>query len=72
MKWEYKSVKFKSAGAVFARGEVDNEEFQRMLNYYGWEGRELVNVFDTQGGHGATQLIVAIFKRPVQPKDEDQ
>lgn len=63
MRWTYKSVKLDFNDSIFATGNIDNDEFERVLNYHGWEGWELVNVFDTNAGHGNTRYVMCVFKR---------
>jgi Domain of unknown function (DUF4177) len=67
MGWEYKSVVFNfGAEAFISQGGLFNEvKFQHELNRLGWEGWELVSVFDTNMVQGGTRFIVAAFKRPL-------
>lgn len=61
--WSYKTVKYKTGG--FLGGKVDEEEFEDLLNSYGYEGWELVSCFDTSVSQGQSRDIIAIFKRKV-------
>ncbi|WP_152403267.1 DUF4177 domain-containing protein [Paenibacillus cellulositrophicus] len=61
--WSYKTVKYKTGG--FLGGKVDEEEFEDLLNSYGYEGWELVSCFDTSVSQGQSRDVVAIFKRKV-------
>lgn len=64
MKWEYKTIKISAKGLL--GGKFDETEFDRMMNELGAQGWELVAVFDTNQGHGATRDVVAVFKRTRQ------
>lgn len=46
-------------------GKVDEEEFEDLLNSYGYEGWELVSCFDTSVSQGQSRDVIAIFKRKV-------
>lgn len=61
--WSYKTVKYKTGG--FLGGKVDEEEFEDLLNSYGYEGWELVSCFDTSVSQGQSRDIIAVFKRKV-------
>ncbi|GIO63816.1 DUF4177 domain-containing protein [Paenibacillus cellulositrophicus] len=61
--WSYKTVKYKTGG--FLGGKVDEEEFEDLLNSYGYEGWELVSCFDTSVSQGQSRDVIAIFKRKV-------
>jgi hypothetical protein len=63
MQWEYRTLKYKTGG--FLGGKVDEQEFEEILNQYGYEGWELVSCFDTSVSQGASRDIIAIFKRRV-------
>ena len=63
--WEYKSVVFDFNTGLFATGKVDRHLLDNGLNHHGREGWELVNMFDTNGGHGATRFVIGVFKRKV-------
>lgn len=65
MGWEYHHVTFDfSSGRFFTRGGLfESEEFNRELNRLGWDGWELVSVFDTTRVEGSTRFVVAVFKR---------
>ncbi|WP_438432644.1 DUF4177 domain-containing protein [Gorillibacterium sp. sgz500922] len=60
-RWEYKSIHLKTGGVM--GGLLDKDEFEERLNALGHEGWELVSVFDTNQGYGATRQVVAVFKR---------
>ena len=64
MQWEYKAIKFDFT-AMFSMNNFDEAEFERHANFYGWEGWEMVNVFDTSISSGTTRYVVAVMKRPV-------
>jgi hypothetical protein len=64
MKWEYSTVMFEASG--WLGGKLDGQKFNERLNGLGEEGWELVSVFDTNYGQGATRDVVAVFKRPIQ------
>ncbi len=70
MGWEYHSISFNfSEDAVFSTGGLfDSDRFNQELNRLGWDGWELVNVFDTNHIKGATRYVVAVFKRPLTPE----
>lgn len=61
--WGYKTVKYRTGG--FLGGKVDEEEFENLLNSYGYEGWELVSCFDTSVSQGQSRDVIAIFKRKV-------
>jgi hypothetical protein len=63
MQWEYRTLKYKTGG--FLGGKVDEQEFEEILNQYGYEGWELVSCFDTSVSQGVSRDIIAIFKRRV-------
>lgn len=60
--WEYKSIELSAHGWLHRK--IDHAKLEVMLNELGRDGWELVNAFDTNWGHGATQDVIAIFKRP--------
>jgi hypothetical protein len=62
MQFEYKTLKMAAAGSLTG-GDFDAAELERTLNFHGWEGWELVNIFDTNYGHGGTRYLVAVMKR---------
>ena len=70
IKWEYVSLKF-DFNRMFSNNNFDSAEFDQYLNANGWEGWELVNVFDTniQGG---TKFVVAVMKRPITIQREKE
>ena len=61
MKWEYQTIKINAKG--FLGGKFDEQQFDSMMNDMGAQGWELVSVFDTNQGYGATRDVVAVFKR---------
>jgi Domain of unknown function (DUF4177) len=65
MKWEYTTVMF-AATAWWPGGKLDGEKFNERLNRLGEDGWELVSVFDTNFGQGATRDVVAVLKRPMK------
>ena len=67
MGWEYHNVSFDfSAGTLMTKGGLFNaEEFNNELNRLGWDGWELVSVFDTNRFDGGTRYVVAVLKRPL-------
>jgi hypothetical protein len=62
-RWEYKTVRFKTAGFVGVK--FDSDAFDAALNQFDSEGWELLSSYpiDTLGGCAPT-AIVAILKRP--------
>jgi len=62
MKWEYKTLCL-SIGRLIAPN-VDTAKVDTELTKWGRDGWELVSVFDTNAGGGASYQLVAIFKRP--------
>ena len=64
MKWEYETVKIAATG--FVGGKLDENALIARMNSLGHQGWELVTVFDTSQGGGATRDVVAIFKRPTE------
>ena len=67
MGWEYQNISFNFDAATFmSQGGLFNSElFNRELNRMGWDGWELVSVFDTNSVNGGTRYVVAVFKRPL-------
>lgn len=67
MGWEYQTVQIHAdTGLFFAQGGTfDDHRFRYELNRLGWDGWELVSVFDTNHIQGGTRYIVAVFKRPL-------
>lgn len=61
--WEYKTVEFPTKG--FLGGVLDTNYFNNVLNDFGEDGWELVNCFDTNQSQGASRLVIAVFKRPL-------
>lgn len=70
MGWEYLTQTFNfDAKAFISKGGLFNsQEFNHELNRLGWDGWELVSVFDTNDVHGSTRYICAVFKRPLTPE----
>jgi hypothetical protein len=71
--WEYHNVAFNfDASAFISQGGLfDSEQFNLELNRLGWDGWELVSVFDTNQVRGGTRYVVAVFKRPLTPERRD-
>jgi hypothetical protein len=67
MGWEYRTVVFDfDAEALLSAGGLFNEQkFHHELNRLGWDGWELVSVFDTNRVQGGTRYVVGVFKRPL-------
>jgi len=67
MGWEYQTVSFDfTSEAFFSQGGLFNShKFNHELNRLGWDGWELVNVFDTNRVQGGTRYVVAVLKRPL-------
>ena len=67
MGWEYKTVQFDfDVGVFFTQGGLfDPNKFSSELNRLGWDGWELVNVFDTNNTQGKTRFVVGVLKRPL-------
>ncbi|MBC8352946.1 MAG: DUF4177 domain-containing protein [Planctomycetes bacterium] len=65
MGWEYHNVSFNFDAESFISlgGLFDSEQFNLELNRLGWDGWELVSVFDTNQVKGGTRYVVAVFKR---------
>jgi len=61
MKWEYKTIKLKTAGRL--GGKLDEEELDRLMNDLGEQGWALAAAFDTNQQPGTTKDAVIIFKR---------
>jgi hypothetical protein len=61
-RWEYKTVRFKTAGFVGVK--FDSDTFDATLNRLDSEGWELISALDINESYGRTIEIVAIFKRP--------
>ncbi len=64
MKWEYKTIKLKTAGRL--GGKLDEAELDRLMNDLGDQGWELAAAFDTNQQAGTTKDAVIIFKRAKQ------
>lgn len=67
MGWEYHNVTFNfdSTALISQGGLFDSAQFNLQLNRLGWDGWELVSVFDTNQVQGGTRYVVAVFKRPL-------
>ena len=74
MGWEYQNVSFNfDASAFISQGGLFNSEhFNLELNRLGWDGWELVSVFDTNDVRGSSRYVVAVFKRPLTPERRNQ
>lgn len=60
--WEYMTLTHHATG--FFDRKVDEDAFVADLNQHGKLGWELVSVFDIAVGHGETQRVCAVLKRP--------
>jgi hypothetical protein len=58
---EHKTLELAAHGWLHRK--IDHAQLESMLNELGRDGWELVNAFDTNWGRGATQDMIAIFKR---------
>ena len=67
MNWEYETLTFDFSGEAFiSQGGLFNAaNFNHELNRLGWDGWELVSVFDTNRVQGGTKYVVAVLKRPL-------
>ena len=67
MGWEYHTATFEFGGEAFISqgGLFNSQKFNHELCRLGWDGWELVNVFDTNRVQGGTKYIVAVLKRPL-------
>ena len=67
MGWEYKTRAFDFSGEAFFSqgGTFNSDKFNHELNRLGWDGWELVSVFDTNRVQGATRFVIAVLKRPL-------
>ena len=65
MGWEYQTIVFDfTSEAIISQGGLFNaEKFNHELQRLGWEGWELVSIFDTNRVQGGTRYVVAVFKR---------
>ena len=63
-RWEYRTVKVAASG--WFGPKVDEAQVDERLNGLGMDGWELATAFDTNWGHGATQDIILVFKRPAK------
>jgi len=61
-RWEYKTVRFKTAGFVGVK--FDSDAFDAALNQFDNEGWELLSALDINESYGRTIEIVVILKRP--------
>ena len=62
MLWEYKIFKLGVGG--FFGGAMDHEDLETQLNHWGAQGWELVTIFDTNSGQGASRSVIVTLKRP--------
>lgn len=67
MGWEYHTAQFDFSGEAFISqgGLFNSQKFSLELNRLGWDGWELVSVFDTNRIKGSTRYVVAVLKRPL-------
>ena len=67
MGWEYQTLEFDFTGEAFISqgGLFNSPRFNHELNRLGWDGWELVSVFDTNRVQGGTKYVIAVFKRPL-------
>lgn len=74
MGWEYKTIQMDfDSGTFFSQGgHFDSEAFSTALNRLGWEGWELVSIFDTNNVQGATRFVVAVLKRPLTAERREE
>ena len=61
IKWEYKIVKL-GAGGILG-GKIDERQLDSFMNELGYEGWELVAIFDTNQSGGQTRDVFMTFKR---------
>lgn len=60
--WEYKVITLNSKSTL-GGGSFDSQEIEIILNSYGNEGWELVNISSSNVIFGSTERLVAVFKR---------
>jgi hypothetical protein len=74
MNWEYTTQPFDFSGEAFISpgGLFNSQKFNHELNRLGWEGWELVSVFDTNRMNGGTRFVVAVLKRPLTPERREE
>jgi hypothetical protein len=60
-RWEYKSVRLEVAGWLGPK--VDTDQLDATLSALGAQGWELVSAFDVNRTQGASDAIIALFKR---------
>ena len=65
MKWEYMTLMLPATGFVLG-GDIDAQKLTDRLYERGYEGWELVSVFDTTMLDGGTRNVVAILKRTLR------
>lgn len=65
MGWEYQTLQFDFDAEVFITqgGLFNSQKFNHELNRLGWDGWELVSIFDTNQIKGGTKFVVAVLKR---------
>ena len=64
--WEYRVFKFSTTGVIFRGGKIPDDWLAAELNKLGRQGWELVSIFTSTIGAGATNEVAAILKRPTQ------
>ncbi|MBA3404282.1 MAG: DUF4177 domain-containing protein [Gemmatimonadaceae bacterium] len=57
--WEYRVFKLSPTGIVFRGGKIDTGWLEKELNAFGFEGWEVVGVFSSAIGNGATNEVAA-------------
>ena len=67
MGWEYQTLQFDFDSEAFISqgGLFNSQKFNHELNRLGWDGWELVSIFDTNQIKGGTRYVVAVLKRPL-------
>jgi hypothetical protein len=65
--WEYQTLEFNFDSEAFISqgGLFNSPRFNHELNRLGWDGWELVSVFDTNQVQGSTRYVIAVLKRPL-------
>ncbi|GGG85427.1 DUF4177 domain-containing protein [Paenibacillus radicis (ex Gao et al. 2016)] len=61
-KWEYKTLKFK-IGSFWGGVNVDEQQFEDILNEAGSQGWELVSSVDTSQYQGQSKDLIVVMKR---------
>lgn len=62
--WTYHVFKFSPTGTFLRGGKIDDEWLVKELNALGKEGWELVSVFTSAIGQGATNEVAVVMKKP--------